>query len=126
ATDGQVKIINFSSPVKARYFKVVTKESIGNFLAMREFRPYKVDGSNGQVVGDWNNGGTIEEGDLTFLQNYTGLSSVDADWNYVSMADLNFNNIIDAYDINYVTSKLEGGIVPTEGGNIAGEVMLVP
>ncbi|WP_322459305.1 dockerin type I domain-containing protein, partial [Clostridium perfringens] len=75
---------------------------------------------------DWNNGGTIEEGDLTFLQNYTGLSSVDADWDYVSMADLNFNNVIDAYDISYVASQLEGGIVPTEGGNVAGEIMLVP
>lgn len=125
-TDGQVKTINFSSPIKARYFKIVTKESVGNFIAMREFRPYKVDGTNGQVVGDWNNGGTIEEGDLTFLQNYTGLSSVDADWDYVSMADLNFNNVIDAYDISYVASQLEGGVVPTDGGKVAGEVMLVP
>lgn len=125
-TDGQVKTINFSSPIKARYFKIVTKESVGNFLAMREFRPYKVDGTNGQVVGDWNNGGTIEEGDLTFLQNYTGLSSVDADWDYVSMADLNFNNVIDAYDISYVASKLEGGVIPTDGVKVAGEVMLVP
>ena len=126
ATDGQVKTIGFDAPIKARYFKVVTKESIGNFLAMREFRPYMVDGSKGQLVGDWNNGGTIEEGDLTFLQNYTGLSSVDADWDYVSMADLNFNNVIDAYDISYVASQLESGIVPTEGGNVAGEIMLVP
>lgn len=126
ATDGQVKAIEFNSPIKARYFKFVTKESVGKFLAMREFRPYKVDGTKEQVVGDWNNSGTIEEGDLTFLQNYTGLSSVDADWDYVSMADLNFNNIIDAYDISYVASKLEGGIVPTKDGKIAGEIMLVP
>ena len=126
STDGQVKTINFDTPIKARYFKLVTKESIGNFLTMREFRPYKIDGTNGQVVGDWNNSGAIEEGDLTFLENYTGLSSVDADWNYVAMADLNFNNLIDAYDISYVASKLKGGIVPTKGGNIAGEVMLVP
>ena len=126
ATDGEVKTIEFDSPIKARYFKLVTKESVGNFLTMREFRPYKIDGTNGQVVGDWNNGGTIEEGDLTFLQNYTGLSSVDADWDYVSMADLNFNNIIDAYDISYVASQLNGGIVPTEDGKVAGEVMLVP
>lgn len=125
-TDGQVKTINFDNPIKARYFKIVTKESVGNFLTMREFRPYKVDGSNGQIVGDWNNGGTIEEGDLTFLQNYTGLTSVDADWDYVSMADLNFNNTIDAYDISYVASKLEGGIIPTKDGKVSGEIMLVP
>lgn len=125
-TDGQVKTIGFDAPIKARYFKLATKESVGNFLAMREFRPYMVDGSKGQLVGDWNNSGTIEEGDLTFLQNYTGLSSVDADWDYVSMADLNFNNVIDAYDISYVASQLEGGIVPTKGGKVAGEVMLVP
>ena len=42
------------------------------------------------------------------------------------MADLNFNNVIDAYDISYVASQLESGIVPTEGGNVAGEIMLVP
>ena len=126
ATDGQLKTIDFNTPIKARYFKFVTKASVGNFLAMREFRPYKVDGSNGQVVGDWNNSGSIEEGDLTFLQNYTGLTPVDADWEYVSMADLNFNELIDAYDISYVASKLEGGIVPTQGGKVSGELMLVP
>ena len=126
ATDGEVKTINFNSPVKARYFKLVTKESVGNFLTMREFRPYMIDGTRGQVVGDWNNGGALEEGDLTFLENYAGLSSVDSDWNYVSMADLNFNNIIDAYDINYVASKLDGGITPTKDKKIAGEIMLSP
>lgn len=126
STDGQVKTIEFDSTIKARYFKIVTKESVGNFMALREFRPYMVDGTKGQIVGDWNNGGSIEDGDLTFLQNYTGLSSVDADWDYVSMADLNFNNIIDAYDISYVARQLEGGILPTEGGKVAGEIMLVP
>ncbi|MEG1287334.1 MAG: discoidin domain-containing protein, partial [Clostridium sp.] len=125
STDGEVKAIEFNKPVKARYFKIVTKESIGNFMAMREFRPYKVDGSNGQVVGDWNNSGMIEEGDLVFLENYAGLTSVDSDWDYVSMADLNGNKVIDAYDISYVASKLEDGVVPSEG-NMAGEILLVP
>ena len=36
------------------------------------------------------------------------------------------NNIIDAYDINYVASKLDGGIIPTKDKNIAGEIMLSP
>ncbi len=106
-TDGEVKTINFNKPIKARYFKIVTKESIGNFLAMREFRPYKVDGTNGQIVGDWNNSGSIEEGDLVFLENYAGLTTADSDWGYVSMADLNNNGLIDAYDISYVSSKLK-------------------
>ena len=125
ATDGRVQKIEFDKPIKARYFKIVTKESIGNFMTMNEFRPYKIDGSNGQVVGDWNNSGAIEEGDLVFLENYVGLTSVDADWDYVSMADLNQNNVIDAYDISYVTSKLEDGVQPSEG-TMAGEIMLVP
>ncbi|MGL5381578.1 discoidin domain-containing protein, partial [Clostridium sp.] len=125
ATDGEAKTINFDKPIKARYFKIVVKEAVGNFMAMREFRPYKVDGTNGQIVGDWNNSGKIEEGDLTFLQNYAGLSTVDSDWNYVSMADLNGNGLIDAYDIAYVTSKLEDGAVPTQD-KLAGELMLVP
>lgn len=125
-TDGEVKTIEFNEPVKARYFKIVTKESIGNFLTMREFRPYKVDGTNGQVVGDWNNSGSIEEGDLVFLENYTGLTTVDSDWGYVSSADLNGNGLIDAYDISYVASQLEGGIKPSEGKELEGEIMLVP
>ena len=123
-TDGEIKTINFDTPIKARYFKIVTKESVGDFIAIREFRPYKVDGSNGQIVGDWNNSGSIEDGDLVFLQNYTGLKSIDSDWDYVSMADINSNNIIDAYDINYVASMLEGGIVPTENGNLSGKISL--
>ncbi|MGL5381581.1 TIM-barrel domain-containing protein, partial [Clostridium sp.] len=113
STDGEVKTIEFDKPLKARYFKIITKESIGNFITMREFRPYKVEGTNGKVVGDWNNSGTIEEGDLVFLQNYTGLSTVDSDWDYVSMADLNGNGLIDAYDISYVASKLQGGVKPS-------------
>ena len=125
ATDGEVKTINFDTPLTARYFKLVTKESIGNFLTMREFRPYKVDGTEGKVVGDWNNGGTIEEGDLTFLENYTGLTTVDSDWEYVSSADLNGNGVIDAYDIAYVASKLEGGVNPSNA-KLAGELMLLP
>ena len=125
ATDGQANSIEFENPINARYFKIVTKESIGNFLTMREFRPYKVDGTDGKVVGDWNNSGTIESGDLTFLQNYTGLSSVDADWDYVAAADLNANGLIDAYDIAYVASMLEGGVVETET-EMAGELMLIP
>ncbi|EOU1691500.1 discoidin domain-containing protein [Clostridium perfringens] len=125
-TDGEVKTINFNKPIKARYFKIVTKESIGNFLAMREFRPYKVDGTNGQIVGDWNNSGSIEEGDLVFLENYAGLTTADSDWGYVSMADLNNNGLIDAYDISYVSSKLEGGVKPSEGLELQGEMMLVP
>ena len=126
ATDGQVKTINFDTPINARYFKIITKESIGNFLTMREFRPYKVDGTNGKVVGDWNNSGDIDDGDLTFLQNYTGLTTVDADWpGYVSAADLNNNGVIDAYDIAYVASKLKGGVVESNA-QMAGDLMLVP
>ncbi|MGL5381000.1 discoidin domain-containing protein, partial [Clostridium sp.] len=122
---GKANTIEFDKPIKARYFKIIAKESIGNFFTMREFRPYKVDGTSGKLVGDWNNSGTIEEGDLVFLQNYTGLTTVDADWDYVSAADLNGNGIIDAYDIAYVASQLEGGVKPTTN-KFTGELMLVP
>ena len=125
-TDGEVKTIEFKKPIKARYFKIVTKESIGNFLTMREFRPYMVEGTTGQVVGDWNNSGALEEGDLVFLENYAGLTIDDSDWGYVSMADLNKNGLIDAYDIAYVASQLENGLKPTEGENLEGSIMVVP
>ncbi|MEG1287631.1 MAG: glycoside hydrolase family 31 protein [Clostridium sp.] len=125
ATDGKPKRIEFAKPIKARYFKIVAKESVSNFIAINEVRPVKVDGTIGKVVGDWNNSGAVEEGDLVFLQNYAGLSSVDADWDYVSAADLNNNKLIDAYDIAYVANQLEGGVEPTKN-KIAGEVSLAP
>ena len=125
STDGNVKRIEFASPIKARYFKIVTKESRNNFLAINEVRPVKVDGTVGKVVGDWNNSGKVEEGDLTFLQNYAGLSNVDADWHYVSDADLNNNGLIDAYDIAYVANKLNGGVTETDT-KISGEINIIP
>ncbi|MGL4992458.1 MAG: TIM-barrel domain-containing protein [Sarcina sp.] len=124
-TDGEPKVLNFKTPIQARYFKIVTKESVGNFMALREIRPYKVDGTIGRVVGDWNNSGSIEEGDLVFLENYNGLKESDADWGYVSMADLNLNGMIDSYDISYVARQLEGGVTETNE-KLDGNVMLLP
>ncbi|WZU02892.1 hypothetical protein MGH68_08600 [Erysipelothrix sp. D19-032] len=38
------------------------------------------EGSPSQIVGDWNNSGTLDEEDLIFFENYAGLKFGDADF----------------------------------------------
>ena len=37
---------------KARYIKYVVKKSVGGFFSAAELQPYKVDGTEGYIVGD--------------------------------------------------------------------------
>lgn len=58
-------------------------------------------------------------------RNYTGLESVDSDFNgYVEKGDLNKNGVIDAYDISYVLRQLDGGIEIPDVEEIAGGLSL--
>ena len=52
----------------------------------------------------------MDGNDLTSYMNYTGLRSVDSDFDYVSDGDIDGNGLIDAYDISAVAVRLEGGI----------------
>lgn len=110
------KIVEFQSTEKIRYLKLHIHESIDDFVAAHALYPYKVPETNGQPAGDYNNDGLIDEGDLTFLQNYAGICQTDNVWSHVSNADVNFNGMIDAYDLVFLTSQLEGGIKTTEEG----------
>lgn len=125
ARSKDVKTIKLDKPVKARYLKLYIKEAVGGFGSGYEFRPYRVDNSAVYPAGDYNADNKVDDGDLTFLQNYIGIKETDADWDYVSRADVNYNGIIDGYDLAFISSQLDGGVV---AGNtdVSGNIVLIP
>ncbi|TDW16846.1 alpha-glucosidase (family GH31 glycosyl hydrolase) [Breznakia blatticola] len=111
---------------KIRFFKIGIISSTGGFFSASELMPYKVEGTGPWVVGDANNSGELEDGDLMFFENYIGLNSVDADWEYTSvLANLNGNDILDGYDLSFVARLLGTPVKNAETG-ADGKLMLVP
>lgn len=117
------KTIDLSSK-KARYIKLVVRESAGGFFSAAELQPYIVDGTTGVVPGDTNNDGVVDTNDLTQIENYVGLEKGDATWDQVQSSDWNNNGYYDAYDIAYTATQLNGGIAK-KSGNPEGTVKLV-
>ena len=93
----------------ARYVRIISHDQ--RFNSGNEIRIYKVDGTDGFSEADCNGDRMLSNDDLTFLKNYMG---VDQDnqrlWNQVKEADFSCNGIIDAYDLMFVASRLEGGV----------------
>lgn len=110
------KVVSFDHTEKLRFIKLHIKESVEDFVAAHALYPYKVPKSNGYPAGDYNQDGMVDEGDLMFLQNYAGIHETDNVWPHVSIADVNFNGVIDAYDIAFLTAQLDGGIQTKEVG----------
>lgn len=125
--DGRQFIHEFSEKFKARYLKVTVKDSTAGMLQAYAIRPYMVDSTTGKVVGDVSNSGAIDEGDLTFYQNYMGLTPEDSDWEYIKNAngDIDGNDNIDAYDISYVARQLGDPVTDAKKG-IDGRIKLIP
>ncbi|HAP3843559.1 TPA: DUF5110 domain-containing protein [Enterococcus faecalis] len=108
-----------------RFVEMKVLKSVGNFGTGREMLFYKQPGTEGILHGDITNDGTIDENDAMSYRNYTGLESVDSDFNgYVEKGDLNKNGVIDAYDISYVLRQLDGGIEIPDVEEIAGGLSL--
>ncbi|WP_282195534.1 discoidin domain-containing protein [Thomasclavelia cocleata] len=125
SSDSSVKSIALNG-AKMRYMKMVISKPAGTYVCMTEIMPYKVDGSKTYPVGDVTLDGKVDSNDLTWIENYTGLTNKDSDFSYVSQtnnADINGDNVIDAYDISYITTKLDGGTNKT--GNPDGKIMLI-
>lgn len=126
ARDNTTKTVEMDG-VTARYVRFIPRASVGNFFSASEILVYKVDGTNGSIVGDVNHSGSLDENDLTFYENYIGLIPSDSDFEYIkdSGGDIDGNDIIDAYDLSYVATQLNGGISnPADG--VDGKIMLVP
>ena len=111
--------------LKARYLKLSVLSSIGGFFSASEITPYKLDGTDAWVVGDVNNSGAVDDNDLTFYENYVGLKPVDSDWDYSTLGNIDNNDIIDAYDISFVASRL-GEEITNAASGVDGKIEIVP
>ncbi len=112
AKDASVKEFTFKDQPTARFIRLKVAEGVGKYGSGRELYVFKVPGTASYLPGDINNDGKIDRNDLTSYTNYTGLRKGDADFEgYISNGDINKNNLIDAYDISLVATRLE---VPEE------------
>lgn len=125
----ELKTIDFDDTVYARYIKVTITDSVGDFGSAREFRPYKKDKTEGWVVGkNISDGaeGEIGEDDLNFFASYMGVDETDSAWNQVEKGDINYNGVIDAYDLMYVASHLGDEPLEETGESIDGSLDIKP
>lgn len=120
----EVKVFRFNEEPKARYIRLSITDGVGGFGSGRELYVFRVAGSESYLPGDINNDRLIDRNDLTSYMNYTGLRQGDADFEgYISNGDVNRNGLIDAYDISVLTTRLDGGVQPTDG-KVAGKLQL--
>lgn len=105
---GETKSHVFGGRPQARFIRLHVEKSVGGFGSGREIYVFKAPGTPSYIPGDINNDGKVDENDLTSYANYTGLRRGDADYDYVSVGDVNRNGLIDAYDISYVARALSG------------------
>ena len=118
--------VEFKEEVTAKYIKIDALEGNENYANAIHFKPYRVPNTDKIVLGDYTGGGKVDENDLTFVKNYIGVVEGDNDWGYVNKCDINYNGVIDAYDLAFVASKLgEGELVASEK-EVTGEISVVP
>ncbi len=122
--NGDPKTINFADGQTARYIRLHIDEAVGNFASGRELYVFRKEGTESQLQGDINRDRRIDDNDLTSYMNYNGLRRGDADFDYVSIGDINGNGQIDAYDISVVTTQLDGG-AKESNDHVAGTLQLV-
>lgn len=124
-SDASVKTVKLTEQPTARYLRLRVTKAVGNFGSGQEIYVYKVEGTKPLLLGDVNQDGKIDENDLTSYMNYTGLKRGDADFDgYISNGDINGNGSIDALDISYVTTQLDGGVSDDNGGQLQGNLSL--
>lgn len=107
-------IVTFDE-VMAQHVRIDALEGVKDSANAIHLIPYKAPGTDIVLPGNYTGGDTIDDNDLTFVRNYMGVFSEDNDWGYVSKCDINYNGMIDCYDLAYVASKLDGGLTAPEG-----------
>ncbi len=120
--DSETKSFGFEGHPSARYIRISVTKAVGDYGSGREIYVFRVPGSESYIQGDVNNDGKVDGNDLTSYMNYTGLRKGDGDFDYVSIGDLNRNNLIDAFDISAVGIKLETGVSSRRVEPVAGTV----
>ena len=121
--DGSLKQFAFAGTPAARYVKISVTEAVGNFGSGSEMYVFKVADSESVIQGDINRDKRLDDNDLTSYMNYTGVRRGDADYDYISIGDINANGRIDAYDISIVTTELDGGVQPSND-HVSGALLL--
>ena len=121
--DGSLKQFAFAGTPAARYVKISVTEAVGNFGSGSEMYVFKVADSESIIQGDINRDKRLDDNDLTSYMNYTGVRRGDADYDYISIGDINANGRIDAYDISIVTTELDGGVQPSND-HVSGALLL--
>lgn len=125
ALNDSTKIVDFPSKPVARYVKLSVTEGVGGFGSGRELYVFKVPFTDSKLPGDINNDRKVDHNDLVSYINYNGLRLGDPDFEgYISNGDINKNNLIDAYDISVVATKLEGGIDNSKIIPVTGSISL--
>ncbi|HWJ27447.1 MAG TPA: discoidin domain-containing protein, partial [Flavisolibacter sp.] len=126
AKNGDVKEFAFTGHPTARYIKISVTDGVGGFGSGRELYVFKVPGSESFIPGDINNDHRIDNNDLTSYMNYTGLRKGDGDFEgYISKGDINKNDLIDAYDISTVATRLNGGVHPASNDSLTGKLEII-
>ena len=121
----KVKTFEFDTHPTVRYVKLAVDSAVGNFGSGSELYIYKVEGTESYRPGDINNDRLIDRNDLTSYINYMGLKLGDADFEgYVSNGDINKNNLIDAYDISVVATRIDGGVKKADSVKVAGSLSM--
>lgn len=120
--------IKLDQDVYARYIRITNKKSVGSFFTAQEIMPIMKEGTVGSTTGASNvrlHKDDLSEQDLVPLRNYNGFEDPDTNFvQQVSRADMNYDGVIDGFDIAYVSSQLDGGIIPEEEDKIQGNVVL--
>ncbi len=119
-----VKVLKFENNPKARYIKMNVTEGVGNFGSGLEMYIFKVAGSETYISGDINKDKKVDENDLTSYLNYNGLRKGDSDFDYVSIGDVNENNLIDAYDISVAATHIGDGVYERPENKVAGSIRI--
>lgn len=119
-----VKVFEFEGNPKARYIKIEVTEAVGNFGSALEMYIFKVPGTDTYLSGDINKDKKVDENDLTSYLNYNGLRRSDSDFEYVSIGDINENNLIDAYDISVAATRIGDGVYDDPENKVAGEIVI--
>ena len=128
---GDVKTFEFGDgpdgkPETARYLKIHVSEAAGGYGSGSELYVFRMPDTESILQGDINRDKRIDENDLTSYMNYTGLRKGDADFDYVSIGDINGNGLIDSYDISVVTTMLDGGVSANDAQEVAGKITVTP
>lgn len=122
-----IDLTTLSTPFTTiRYLRLCATQAVGGFGSGAELYAFRKQGAKVLIPGDINQDGRIDENDLTSYLNYTGLRQGDSDFDgYASVGDVNHNGLIDAQDISYVTTQIEGGTGATER-QLTGNIILTP